>query len=70
MFSLNSQSKKNISKMKKHRNHSQLKEQENSHEGANNETDLCSLIDVEFKKEVMEVLKKLRIVMQNTFKRT
>ena len=26
-----------------HRNHSQLKEQENSPEGANNETDLCSL---------------------------
>ena len=28
--------------MKKHKNHSQLKEQENSLEGANNETDLCS----------------------------
>ena len=31
--------------MKKHRNHSQLKEQENSPEGANNERDLCSLKD-------------------------
>ena len=31
--------------MKKPRNHSQLKEQENSPEGKNNKTDLCSLID-------------------------
>ena len=31
--------------MKKLRNHSQLKEQENSPEGANNERDLCSLKD-------------------------
>ena len=29
--------------------HSQLKEQNNSHEAANNETDLCSLRDTEFK---------------------
>ena len=29
--------------MRKPRNHFQLKEQENSPEGANNETDLCSL---------------------------
>ncbi|XP_020920984.1 fibronectin type-III domain-containing protein 3A isoform X1 [Sus scrofa] len=40
--------------MKKHRNHSQLKEQ-NSTEGANNKTDLCSLTDTEFKKEVILV---------------
>ena len=45
LFSLNSQNKTNISKIKKLRNHSQLKEQENSPETANNETDLCSLID-------------------------
>ena len=61
MFSLNSQSKKNISKMKKHRNHSQLKEQENSPEAANNETNLCNIIDTNFKKEVMKILKELRI---------
>lgn len=36
--------------MKKHRNHSQLKGQENSPEGANKEADLCSLTDTEFKK--------------------
>ena len=46
--------------MKKHKNHSQLKEQKNSLEGANNETDLCNLIDTEFKKEVMKILKELR----------
>ena len=39
--------------MKKQRNHHQLKDQENSPEGINNETDLFSLIDTEFKKEVM-----------------
>ena len=36
--------------MKKHGTHSHLKEQENSLEGAKNETDLCSLIDTYFKK--------------------
>ena len=50
MASLNSQKKKNISKMKKLRNHSQFKEQENSPEAANNETD-CSLTDTEFTRE-------------------
>ena len=44
--------------MKKHRNDSQLKAQ-NSPEGANNETELCSLIDTEFKKEVKKTLKRL-----------
>ena len=43
-----------------HRNHSQLTEQENSPEGANNETDLCSLTDTKFKKEIMKIQKKLR----------
>ena len=46
--------------MKKLRNHSQLKEQEKSPEGANNETDLCSLTDSEFKKEIVKILKELR----------
>ena len=46
--------------MKKLRNHSQLKEQ-NSHEAANNETDLCSLTDTEFKREVVKILKELRL---------
>ena len=36
-----SQKKKNTSKMKKLRNHSQLKQQENSPKAVNNERDLC-----------------------------
>ena len=36
--------------MKKQRNYSQLKDQENSPERTNNETVLLSLIDTEFKK--------------------
>ena len=50
--------------MKKLRNHSQLKEQENSPEEANNETDLCSLTDSEFKKEIVKILKELRANMK------
>ena len=46
--------------MKKHRNHSQLKEQENSPKADNNETDLCGLTDIEFKREVLQILKELR----------
>ena len=46
--------------MKKQRNHSQLKDQENSPEGTNNETDLFSLIDTNFKEEVRKILKELR----------
>ena len=42
-----------------HSNHSQLR-QKNSPERANTETDLCSLTDTEFKKEVMKILKELR----------
>ena len=65
MASINSQKKKNISKMKKLTNHSQLKEQ-NSHEAGNNETDLCSLIKIEFEREVVKVdtylLKELRLI--------
>ena len=50
--------------MKKLRNHSQLKEQENSPEAANNETDLFSLIDIKFKKGIVKILKKLRVNME------
>ena len=50
--------------MNKHRNHSQLKEQENSR-GANNKTDLCSLTNTEFKKEVMKILNELRTATNN-----
>ena len=46
--------------MRKHRKHSQLKEQENFPAGANNKTDLFSLADTKFKKKVMKVLKELR----------
>ena len=44
--------------MKKHRNHFQLKEQENSPKADNNEIDFCSLTDIEFKRD--SVLKELR----------
>ena len=46
--------------MKKHRNDSQLEEQENSPKAVNNETDLCHLTDIEFKREVLKLLKELR----------
>ena len=50
--------------MKKLRNYSQLKEQENSPEAANNETELCSLIDTEFKREIVKIPKYLRVNMK------
>ena len=46
--------------MKKQRTRFQLKHQENPPEGTNNETDLFSLIDTKFKKEVKKKLKELR----------
>ena len=49
LASLNSQKKKNISKMKELGNLSQLKEQENSPKAVNNEADFWSLTDIEFK---------------------
>ena len=52
--------KKTTSKMKKLRNHPQLNQQENSPKAVNNETDLCSLTDLEFKREIMNILKELR----------
>ena len=45
--------------MKKLRNHSQLKEQENFPEAANNKKDLCRLIYTEFKREKVKILKEL-----------
>ena len=50
--------------MKKLWNHSQLQEWENSAEGANNETDLCSLTDTKFKKVTVKILKELRTNMK------
>ena len=47
--------------MKKLRNHSQLNQQENSPKAVNNETDLCSLTDSEFKREMVKILKELRL---------
>ena len=46
--------------MKKLRNHSQLKQQNNSPKAMNNETDVCSLTDFEFKREIVKILKELR----------
>ena len=46
--------------MKKLRNHSQSNQQENSPKAVNNETDLCSLTDLEFKREIVKILKELR----------
>ena len=44
--------------MKKQRNHSQLKEKEKSLEGTSNETDLSSLQNPKFKKELLKTLKE------------
>uniref|UniRef100_A0A8D1KDA3 L1 transposable element RRM domain-containing protein n=1 Tax=Sus scrofa TaxID=9823 RepID=A0A8D1KDA3_PIG len=51
--------------MKKLRNHSQFKQQENSSKAVNNETDLCSLTDFEFKREIVKILKELREDMRS-----
>ena len=47
--------------MKKLKNHSQLKEQDNSSEAANNKTDRCSLTDIELKRGIVKILKELRL---------
>lgn len=61
MFLLSSETKRNISKMKKQRNDFQLKDKENFPEGTtSNERDLFRLIDTEFKKEEMKILTELR----------
>ena len=46
--------------MSKLRNHSKLKQQENSPKAINNETDLCSLTNFDFKREILKILKELR----------
>ena len=46
--------------MKKHRNHSQLKEQEDSPKAVNNDSNFCNLTGIEFKREVSKILKELR----------
>ena len=46
--------------MKKLRNHSYPKEQENSPEGANNETDLCSLTDTKVKNEIVKNTEEIK----------
>ena len=46
--------------MKKLRNYSQLKKQENSPERANNETDLYNLTDTVFKNEVVKNTEGIR----------
>ena len=51
--------------MKKLRSHSQLKEKENSPEGVNNEIELCSLIDTKFKRDIVKILKELRVNIRN-----
>ena len=47
--------------MQKLRNHSQLIEQENSPEAVNKETEICSLIDIDFKREIVKLLMELRV---------
>ena len=47
--------------MNKLRKYSQLKEQENSPEKANNGTNLCSLVDTDFKRKIVKIPKKLRV---------
>ena len=48
--------------MKKQRNFSQLEEQ-NSPERTSSETDLSSLLDLKFKKEVIKMLKELKKII-------
>ena len=51
--------------MKKRRNYSQAKEQDNSPEEANNETDLCILTNTKFKKEIVKIPKELKADMNS-----
>ena len=52
--------KKTTSKMKKLRNCPQSNQQENAPKTVNDETDLCSLTDLAFKREIVKILKELR----------
>ena len=49
--------------MKRLRKHPQLKEQENQPGGEDNETDLCSLTDTEFKKVTAKIPKESKMDM-------
>ena len=49
--------KKTTSKMKKLRNHPESYQQENSPKTVNNETDLCSKTNLEFKREIVKRLR-------------
>ena len=51
--------------MKTLRNQSQLKEKRNSPKEVNNETDLWSLTDIEFKREIVKILKELKVDMKS-----
>ena len=48
-----------LTEKEKHEEDDKAQEQENSPEGANNETNLCSVTDTEFKREIMKILKEL-----------
>ena len=52
--------------MKELKNHSRLKEQETSPEGENNERDLSSVTDTDFKKVIVKILKELRVDMNTS----
>ena len=52
--------KKTTSKMKKLRNHPQSNQQENSPKTVNNETGPFSQTELEFKREILKILKELR----------
>ena len=60
--------KKVTSKMKKLRNHSQLNQRKNSPKAVNKDTDLCSLTDLEFKREIVKILKECRLPQKGTRK--
>ena len=64
-----SKKKKTTSKMKKLGSQPQLNQQENSPKAVNNETDLCSLTDLEFKREIVKILKELRADMNSRLQR-
>lgn len=71
-FLRNSERQKKVSKIKKHRNYFKSKEQEKCPERTNNETDLTSRLDLEFKEKIIKMLKELRnlsIEMQITVTR-
>ena len=47
--------------MKQLQSYPQVKQQENSPKAVNNETDLYSLTDIEFKREIVKIMKELRL---------